>query len=526
MDYNQAGIDMKYDAGNNQTNENIQNPVDQGTTPFYIEDILSHQAEPTIVGGEAPSALLPSNNVTNNNNNFDGHRFSISNMLSAAPQQQPGNQEDTTLKYYDQPTSQVQEFSQANQEIINQVQDEQLTSQLTSQDNIANYVAAPSYVSLATAEPTHGVQQPVPTRPPIVPTPVMATASHSHLYHHGNGYGSQGYDPTVYNSHYSPYVHGHSTYQSQAATGWHQRPAPEFQRWLDPSTGYVSRGLGRPYWHFSTNRMHKRKGGQVRFTNDQTAELEKKFEIQKYLSPTERKKLAKSLRLSERQVKTWFQNRRAKWRRLKQDDKSVQAQNGAKIQETPSTSASANHSKESSDDGNDEESADKYLNTQESKMDQSESSVKDEPNGYQAVVKADEPENGASPYVDSSQQQYPYHVADVSYGSSAVGDYPESGYSYQQQQTYFTPRVVQQQGYQQPGLYSDVYGSTAPPSGETNEYANATFGGGDGNKSSPSGYSYQESLQFQPTTSGVSPTSGGAAVYSDLRASNTTAGCP
>ena len=48
--------------------------------------------------------------------------------------------------------------------------------------------------------------------------------------------------------------------------------------------------------------MHKRKGGQVRFTNDQTAELEKKFEIQKYLSPTERKKLAKSLRLTERQV--------------------------------------------------------------------------------------------------------------------------------------------------------------------------------------------------------------------------------
>ena len=48
--------------------------------------------------------------------------------------------------------------------------------------------------------------------------------------------------------------------------------------------------------------MHKRKGGQVRFSNDQTAELEKKFDNQKYLSPPERKKLAKVLQLSERQV--------------------------------------------------------------------------------------------------------------------------------------------------------------------------------------------------------------------------------
>lgn len=49
-------------------------------------------------------------------------------------------------------------------------------------------------------------------------------------------------------------------------------------------------------------------------------ELEKKFENQKYLSPPERKRLAKVLQLSERQVKTWFQNRRAKWRRLKQEN--------------------------------------------------------------------------------------------------------------------------------------------------------------------------------------------------------------
>ena len=61
-----------------------------------------------------------------------------------------------------------------------------------------------------------------------------------------------------------------------------------------------------------------RKGGQIRFTHQQTVGLEKRFQCQKYLAPIDRKQLASHLELSERQVKTWFQNRRAKWRRTKQ----------------------------------------------------------------------------------------------------------------------------------------------------------------------------------------------------------------
>ncbi|XP_077291072.1 hematopoietically expressed homeobox [Arctopsyche grandis] len=61
--------------------------------------------------------------------------------------------------------------------------------------------------------------------------------------------------------------------------------------------------------------LAKRKGGQVRFTPQQTRNLESRFNAHKYLSPEDRRLLAVQLKLSDRQVKTWFQNRRAKWRR-------------------------------------------------------------------------------------------------------------------------------------------------------------------------------------------------------------------
>ncbi|VDM78034.1 unnamed protein product [Strongylus vulgaris] len=43
--------------------------------------------------------------------------------------------------------------------------------------------------------------------------------------------------------------------------------------------------------------------------------LEERFALQKYLTSTERTSLAEQLKMSDAQVKTWFQNRRTKWRR-------------------------------------------------------------------------------------------------------------------------------------------------------------------------------------------------------------------
>lgn len=52
------------------------------------------------------------------------------------------------------------------------------------------------------------------------------------------------------------------------------------------------------------------------FTDLQLMGLEKRFDGQKYLSTSERLDLADSLGLSQVQVKTWYQNRRMKWKKM------------------------------------------------------------------------------------------------------------------------------------------------------------------------------------------------------------------
>ncbi|CCD66476.1 Homeobox protein ceh-31 [Caenorhabditis elegans] len=51
------------------------------------------------------------------------------------------------------------------------------------------------------------------------------------------------------------------------------------------------------------------------FTDKQLQELENTFEKQKYLSVQDRMELAHRMGLTDTQVKTWYQNRRTKWKR-------------------------------------------------------------------------------------------------------------------------------------------------------------------------------------------------------------------
>jgi len=80
---------------------------------------------------------------------------------------------------------------------------------------------------------------------------------------------------------------------------------------LNVVAGAFPRRIGHPY---QNRTPPKRKKPRTSFTRLQIAELEKRFHKQKYLASAERAALAKSLKMTDAQVKTWFQNRRTKWR--------------------------------------------------------------------------------------------------------------------------------------------------------------------------------------------------------------------
>ncbi|XP_049845784.1 homeobox protein SAX-1-like [Schistocerca gregaria] len=93
---------------------------------------------------------------------------------------------------------------------------------------------------------------------------------------------------------------------------------------LTDREGCESDGVGTTTPHAKFNRQEEDgKGRKPRrrrtaFTHAQLAYLERKFRCQKYLSVADRSDVADALNLSETQVKTWYQNRRTKWKRQNQ----------------------------------------------------------------------------------------------------------------------------------------------------------------------------------------------------------------
>ncbi|XP_073451656.1 homeobox protein Nkx-2.3 [Aquarana catesbeiana] len=66
-------------------------------------------------------------------------------------------------------------------------------------------------------------------------------------------------------------------------------------------------------------KQRSRRKPRVLFSQAQVFELERRFKQQRYLSAPEREHLASSLKLTSTQVKIWFQNRRYKCKRQRQD---------------------------------------------------------------------------------------------------------------------------------------------------------------------------------------------------------------
>lgn len=81
--------------------------------------------------------------------------------------------------------------------------------------------------------------------------------------------------------------------------------------------------LGKPFLKSEIDRypskqestLPRKKRSRAAFSHSQVYELERRFNQQRYLSGPERTDLANALKLSETQVKIWFQNRRYKTKR-------------------------------------------------------------------------------------------------------------------------------------------------------------------------------------------------------------------
>ncbi|XP_061601028.1 NK3 homeobox 3 isoform X2 [Cololabis saira] len=73
-----------------------------------------------------------------------------------------------------------------------------------------------------------------------------------------------------------------------------------------------------------------KKRSRAAFSHAQVHELERRFSGQRYLSGPERADLAGALKLTETQVKIWFQNRRYKTKRRRMADVGVSALGAAK----------------------------------------------------------------------------------------------------------------------------------------------------------------------------------------------------
>ncbi|XP_028324502.1 homeobox protein Nkx-2.3 [Gouania willdenowi] len=69
----------------------------------------------------------------------------------------------------------------------------------------------------------------------------------------------------------------------------------------------------------AAKQQRTRRKPRVLFSQAQVFELERRFKQQRYLSAPEREQLASGLKLTSTQVKIWFQNRRYKCKRQRQD---------------------------------------------------------------------------------------------------------------------------------------------------------------------------------------------------------------
>ncbi|XP_042688069.1 homeobox protein BarH-like 2 [Centrocercus urophasianus] len=101
-----------------------------------------------------------------------------------------------------------------------------------------------------------------------------------------------------------------------AATSSHVLPAQTSAAASSETPASETHGSSESEAEQPTPRLKKPRRSRTIFTELQLMGLEKKFQKQKYLSTPDRLDLAQSLGLTQLQVKTWYQNRRMKWKKM------------------------------------------------------------------------------------------------------------------------------------------------------------------------------------------------------------------